>query len=221
MRVLGGPAIGDIRNRLLSLARRRNTDVAAAVNLLSYRLGPDAREAKMEWQEIVEGRHALWYGVTEDYKHIIRAYLVHFEVQLLRRTSVFIRDASDEYGKMGDPFDFSHGSIGNFFFTGQLFKSPAPCSHRQLRHDVIFVCNTQFEYLYSWSRLRATQQALSHYPLLFCYTYRLLLSRGAHLLQVDAVRHPTVVFYCRRASIHPGTTRDQLQPALNHWRGAA
>lgn len=36
----------------------------------------------------LQGTHELWQPVTEAYKHIIRAFLLHFNARLLQSTSV-------------------------------------------------------------------------------------------------------------------------------------
>jgi hypothetical protein len=67
--------------------------------LLAHRLPPaDAAAAKGEWYQIVEGQHALWDGVSEPYKHMIRAFLIHFHVQILSHST--------------EQFNFANGSIG-------------------------------------------------------------------------------------------------------------
>lgn len=105
VRVLGGPAVGDIRSRCLRLADDSNTEGKAVRELLAHRLSPrNSEEAKTEWYEIVEGEHRLWEGVSEPYKHTIRAFLVHFHTQILRNSS--------------ERFIFRNGSVGNFFFAG-------------------------------------------------------------------------------------------------------
>lgn len=60
---------------------------------------------------IVEGTHPLWGGVSEPYKHMIRSFLVHFQLQILSQVS--------------EEFNFRNGSIGNFFFAGSrtFFRS--------------------------------------------------------------------------------------------------
>jgi 2-phospho-L-lactate transferase/gluconeogenesis factor (CofD/UPF0052 family) len=73
--------------------------------LLAYRLPSNsAEDAKKEWYDIVEGDHPLWQGVSEPYKHTIRAFLVHFHVNILRHST--------------ERFNFRSGSVGNFFFAG-------------------------------------------------------------------------------------------------------
>jgi 2-phospho-L-lactate transferase/gluconeogenesis factor (CofD/UPF0052 family) len=105
VRVLGGPAVGDIRSRCLRLADDTDEEAQAVKRLLAHRLSrEDAEEAKHEWYRIVEGDHMLWEGVSEPYKHTIRAFLVHFHAQILRHSS--------------EKFNFRGGSIGNFFFAG-------------------------------------------------------------------------------------------------------
>eukprot|EP00882_Tetradesmus_deserticola_P030187 GHRQ01033874.1.p2 GENE.GHRQ01033874.1~~GHRQ01033874.1.p2 ORF type:complete len:309 (+),score=100.45 GHRQ01033874.1:62-928(+) len=105
VRVIGGPAVGDIRSRCLRLADDRDEEARAVKQLLAHRLpGGSSNEAKAEWYAIVEGRHALWGGVSEPYKHMIRAFLVHFQLQILSQVT--------------REFNFKNGSIGNFFFAG-------------------------------------------------------------------------------------------------------
>lgn len=48
----------------------------------------------------VEGRHELWGGMTEPYKHTIRAFLVHFHSAILRHSS--------------ERFNFRNGSVGAY-----------------------------------------------------------------------------------------------------------
>lgn len=95
----------------------------AVKRLLAHRL-PDSNseEAKLEWINIVEGRHSLWQGVSEPYKHMIRAFLVHFQLQILSQGT--------------REFDFRTGSIGEDS-SRPLFCSrkhsvswlPLSCSH--------------------------------------------------------------------------------------------
>ncbi|CAM8983740.1 unnamed protein product [Rhodiola kirilowii] len=104
VRVLGGPAVGDIRSRCLRLSDESTAEALAVRTLLGHRLPIDAQRAKSEWYAILEGEHTLWSGVSKPYRETIRTFLVYFQNQILRR--------SDE------SFCFSNGSIGNFFFAG-------------------------------------------------------------------------------------------------------
>eukprot|EP00891_Asterochloris_glomerata_P008123 jgi/Astpho2/8123/fgenesh1_pg.00120_%23_73_t len=88
VRVLGGPAVGDIRSRCLRLADDTSAEGKAVRELLAHRLSPvSSNEAKREWYEIVEGDHDLWRGVSEPYKHTIRAFLVHFNTEIQRSST--------------------------------------------------------------------------------------------------------------------------------------
>jgi 2-phospho-L-lactate transferase CofD len=50
VRVLGGPAVGDIRSRCLRLADEHNEEARAVKALLGHRLSPHHSEAaKLEW----------------------------------------------------------------------------------------------------------------------------------------------------------------------------
>lgn len=99
VRVLGGPAVGDIRSRCLRLADSDSTEARAVKQLLGHRLSAhDKVAAKTEWYNIVEGEHQLWKGIGEPYKHTIRAFLVHFHTLVLRQSN--------------SRFSFQNGSVG-------------------------------------------------------------------------------------------------------------
>ncbi|CAN4084186.1 unnamed protein product [Withania somnifera] len=104
VRVLGSPAVGDMRSIYLRLSNESTSEAHAVRILLGHRLPLDPPRAKSEWYEIMEGSHELWQGVSKPYRETIRAFLAYFQDQILWR--------SDE------SFCFSNGSIGNFFFAG-------------------------------------------------------------------------------------------------------
>ncbi|KAL5772254.1 hypothetical protein ACOSQ2_012178 [Xanthoceras sorbifolium] len=104
VRVLGGPAVGDIRSRCLRLSDQSSSEALAVRKLLGHRLPLDPHQAKSEWYNIVEGEHSLWKGVSRPYRETIRAFLAYFQNEILRRPR--------------ELFCFSNGSIGNFFFAG-------------------------------------------------------------------------------------------------------
>ncbi|CAI5489624.1 unnamed protein product [Closterium sp. Naga37s-1] len=96
--IIGGPAIGDIRLRCMHLSDGSSHEARAVRRLLGHRLPLHPVQAKAEWLSIVEGEHELWGGVSDPYKEIIRAFLLHFHYQC---------------------------SVGNFFFSGSrsFFRS--------------------------------------------------------------------------------------------------
>lgn len=105
VRVLGGPAVGDIRSRCLRLADDSDEEARAVRRLLAHRLSSsDSAAAKQEWYGIVEGDDPLWEGISDAYKHIIRSFLVHFHANIMRHST--------------KRFDYRGGSVGNFFFAG-------------------------------------------------------------------------------------------------------
>lgn len=106
VRVLGGPAVGDLRSRCLRLTDDSTPEAVAVKELLGYRLHPtDSDLAREEWYRIQEGNHPLWEGIGQDYANIIRRFLVHFHVEVSSKP-------------IKERFDFVNGSIGNFFFAG-------------------------------------------------------------------------------------------------------
>jgi len=163
VRVLGGPAVGDIRSRLLRLAPGTTAEARAVRRLLGHRLvsmesfkqkgvdcedfTPDmvSRMAREEWLDLLDGghepykdsyylmeeetddnseddsihrndvgahEHPLWQGVSAPYRSIIRSFLVHFHTQVLQTHNGFRHSVAHP------PFDFTGGSVGNFFFAG-------------------------------------------------------------------------------------------------------
>ncbi|KAG0237751.1 hypothetical protein BGW42_000157 [Actinomortierella wolfii] len=108
LRVLDGPAIGDIRSRLIRLIRVDEHDIGrkAIQELLGYRLPGtgDENAIKNEWVEIVEGSHRLWRHIPSEKKEVIRGFLIFVQSEILKRAH--------------KRFSFANGSIGNFFLTG-------------------------------------------------------------------------------------------------------
>ena len=107
LRFLGGPAIGDIRSRCLRLSDTSTSEARAVKALLGHRLAKDSATAKREWLSLVEGDSPLWNGLSAPYRDTIRAFLAHFSHEVLQRMT-----------STTPPFDFSNGSIGNYFFAG-------------------------------------------------------------------------------------------------------
>ncbi|KAL4402726.1 LPPG:FO 2-phospho-L-lactate transferase [Malassezia pachydermatis] len=122
---MGGPSLGDIRARLVRLARLAATREKSSRNLeqpgsrealytlLSYRLpvsGP-MREIKQEWMDIIEGKHRLWRGIDAEKRECVRGFLVQFHSEILHRAH--------------RNFNFRGGSIGNFFLAAmqRFFRS--------------------------------------------------------------------------------------------------
>eukprot|EP00667_Euglena_gracilis_P004411 EG_transcript_4434 len=120
IRVLGGPAIGDIRSRLIRLSHPRSSEDESVIALLSHRLTGESRDAaKTECLRIVDGTHPMWSGIAEAYKQTVRAFLLHFLLHTLRRESV--QELSVDVVNLADElahFDFRRGSIGNYMITG-------------------------------------------------------------------------------------------------------
>ncbi|GAA5961491.1 hypothetical protein JCM3765_003605 [Sporobolomyces pararoseus] len=117
LRVLGGPALGDIRSRLVRLIppSRPNSPLFCIRRLFEYRLPSigTSYEIKGEWHSIVEGTHKLWKGIPGDRKETIRAFLVHFEGAVLKKAQ--------------RGFNFKKASIGNLFLSGaSLFLGSVP-----------------------------------------------------------------------------------------------
>lgn len=110
IRIIGGPAIGDIRSRLTRLIPESQE---ALRSLLSFRLLGDPRTAKVEWNEIVEGTHELWHPIQPATKEIVRAFFIHVNVELLKRSK---HNTNSHANKRH--FRYELANIGNLFLTG-------------------------------------------------------------------------------------------------------
>ncbi|AJT24923.1 hypothetical protein H808_YJM1388N00315 [Saccharomyces cerevisiae YJM1388] len=101
LRIVGGPAIGDIRSRIVRLLQDEQL-----VELFGHRLPNDKLLAKKEWNEIVEGSHPIWKNISIEVKEMCRSFIIHMQAELLKKI------------KHSNPFQFESASIGNFFLTG-------------------------------------------------------------------------------------------------------
>lgn len=97
LRIVGGPAIGDIRSRIVRLLQDEQL-----VELFGHRLPNDKLLAKKEWNEIVEGSHPIWKNISIEVKEMCRSFIIHMQAELLKKI------------KHSNPFQFESASIGNF-----------------------------------------------------------------------------------------------------------
>lgn len=108
IRVIGGPAIGDIRSRLTRLIPDHQQGLK---DLLSFRLDSDPKTARLQWNEIVEGTHHLWSSIPLSTKEIVRSFLVHVHVELLKRSRISAAASANR------SFRFELANVGNLFLT--------------------------------------------------------------------------------------------------------
>lgn len=146
IRVIGGPAIGDIRSRLTRLIPPQNECLH---RFLSYRLSEQPSVAKQEWNEIIEGTHPLWRGIDSATKEILRSFLIHVHMELLKRSKFFSSHHTNK------KFRYELANMGNLFLTGirlfigsvdsaiELFKKITGISDLV---EVLPCINTNFSY---------------------------------------------------------------------------
>ena len=101
------PAIGDVRNRLLSLADRSLHGYPEIFKLFACRFPEDGdpRQLRKEMNEMIDGRHALVTGIPDPMRKIIRHYLRLFREFMPR------------------DFDLGNASIGNLILTAGYLES--------------------------------------------------------------------------------------------------
>lgn len=110
IRVIGGPAIGDIRSRLTRLIPEKEKGLR---KLLTFRLSDDAKLAKVQWNDIVDGSHELWRDIEPSTREIFRAFFIHVNVELLKRSK---HQSSAHTTKK--QFRYELANVGNLFLTG-------------------------------------------------------------------------------------------------------
>lgn len=101
LRILGGPAIGDARSRLVRLIPE-----SPLKELLGLRLPDDPESASHHWTAIVEGRHELWQDISPHIKDMYRAFLIKVHGEILLRN------------RPGNEFQFCKASVGNLLLSG-------------------------------------------------------------------------------------------------------
>ncbi|PHH90529.1 hypothetical protein CDD83_3371 [Cordyceps sp. RAO-2017] len=107
IRVFGGPGIGDVRSRLVRLIPDNgDAETMAIKHLFNHRLPGAPDEARAEWFDMLEARHALWQDISSPKRELVRSHLNSFNLEVVKR----MRPSSR--------FDFSRASIGNLFLTG-------------------------------------------------------------------------------------------------------
>ncbi|GMM56841.1 hypothetical protein DAKH74_034570 [Maudiozyma humilis] len=101
LRILGGPAIGDIRSRIVRIMQD-----SALAGLFAHRLADHPLRAKHEWNDIVDGSHSVWRQVPVEVKEMCRAFIIHIQAELLKKS------------KNAHSFQYEKASVGNLFMTG-------------------------------------------------------------------------------------------------------
>ena len=96
------------QGRLVRLIPEEDTDPSsrAIKNLFNHRLDADAKLARSEWLDLVEARHPLWDHVSSAKKELIRSFLNHINMEIVKRA------------RPSSVFNFANASVGNLFLTG-------------------------------------------------------------------------------------------------------
>ena len=129
LKYFGGPAIGDLRSRLLRLASESTSEARAIKDLLQHRL-PSSEStttnelALNEWREILSGIHPKWKRtISGEFKCTVLRFLQYFDDAVAKKIQESTTSSSSSSSSSSPPpplgpFDWRNGSIGNFFFTG-------------------------------------------------------------------------------------------------------
>lgn len=186
MRVIGGPAIGDLRSRITRLIPDKSANLR---DLLSHRLSDYREDAKQEWSEIVDGTHPLWFHVESQCRELIRPFFTHVHVELLKRS------------RPNREFRFESASVGNLFLTGARLFCGSLDSAIELLLRVTLVPS-------SISVLPALNTNFSHH-------ISAQLENGVVITGQSQISHPSEVFYSAEPSaLTAPLPTDLTQPAL-------
>jgi hypothetical protein len=83
-----------------------SADRAATKALFNYRLSSDPVAARIEWLDIVEGRHELWAEISSEKRELIRSVFNMVNMEIVKRA----RPSSN--------FNFGRAAVGNMFLSG-------------------------------------------------------------------------------------------------------
>ena len=100
LRFFGGPAIGDLRSRLVRLI-----EVGPLRKLLGYRLSDNDTVAANDWSLIVAGSHEIWTDIEPQIREMYRAFAIYIHSELLKKSAI-------------RKFDFRNASVGNLILSG-------------------------------------------------------------------------------------------------------
>lgn len=185
MRVIGGPAIGDLRSRITRLIPNEST---ALRDLLSHRLSECREDAKQEWAEIVEGTHPRWYPVESQCRELIRPFFTHVHVELLKRS------------RPSREFRFESASVGNLFLTGARLFCGSLDSAIELFLRVTLVPN-------SIAVLPALNTNFSHH-------ISAELENGLIITGQSQISHPSEVYFTETSSINTAFPENPHPPSV-------
>lgn len=164
IRFIGGPAIGDIRSRLTRLIQ---DDALRA--LLSYRLPEDRKEAKSQWNQLVEGTHPLWAPINNCTKEIFRSFLIHVNVELVKRSKSYSTHRQ---------FRHELANVGNLFLTGvRLF---------------VGLLDSAIEMFMKLSGISCTTSVLPCINTNFTYHISAVLQSGLVITGQSQISHPSI-----------------------------
>ncbi|KAI9678667.1 MAG: hypothetical protein M1817_005724 [Caeruleum heppii] len=109
MRVFAGPGIGDVRSRLVRLipSHPATPERTALKAFFSHRLPSSRDAAQAEWLSVIASMSPLWTCISLPKRELIRSFLLHLHLEILRRTRPPL-----------NTFDFSSAAVGNLFLTG-------------------------------------------------------------------------------------------------------
>lgn len=109
----GGPAIGDIRNRLMRLADHSNIESFAMSYLLIHRLSIESKDlAFIEFLQLLNEIHPIW-SVLQSSQIVLKKSILAFLKFFWSSISPSPPNSSGECG-----FDFRGASVGNLVLTG-------------------------------------------------------------------------------------------------------
>jgi 2-phospho-L-lactate transferase/gluconeogenesis factor (CofD/UPF0052 family) len=84
----------------------KDPEKVAIKTLFNHRLSSDPSQARIEWLDIVEARHALWTSISSSKRELIRSFLNTINLEIVKRA------------RPSSVFNFQSASVGNLFLTG-------------------------------------------------------------------------------------------------------
>ncbi|KAI9734489.1 MAG: hypothetical protein M1818_006878 [Claussenomyces sp. TS43310] len=133
--------------------------------LFNHRLAASSEAARLEWLDIVEGRHSLWSRISSEKRELIRSFLNTINLEIVKRT------------RSSSIFNFQLASVGNLFLTGaRIFTGSF--------ESAIYLLGSITNVPSNVSVIPAINSNFSHH---ICAGLR----NGDHIIGQNSISHPT------------------------------
>jgi 2-phospho-L-lactate transferase/gluconeogenesis factor (CofD/UPF0052 family) len=152
--------------RLIPKSVGDDEEKSAIKNLFNYRLAPTSEAARLEWLDIVEARHVLWFNISSEKRELIRSFFNTINLEIVKRA------------RPSSVFNFQSASVGNLFLTAAR----------------LFIGSFESA-IYLLGAITGVPSHISVVPAInsnFSYHISAGLKDGTHIVGQNAISHPSI-----------------------------